>query len=72
MYMKPNPKDMIEELKKRKALCQRVMEIINKAIQQSLQPQEVWIQEKERTEKAIKEIDKSLDIFQKLAKRMGE
>jgi len=72
MYMKPNPKDMIEELKKRKALCQRVMEIINKAIQQSLQPQEVWIQEKETTEKAIKEIDKSLDIFQKLAKRIGE
>ena len=54
---------------KEKALCEHELEIINKAIQKSLQPQKVWLQEKERVETRIKEIDESLDIFKSILKK---
>ena len=63
-------KDMIDLREKEKALCEHELEIINKAIQESLQPQTVWLQEKEIVETKIKEIDKRLDILNKILEHM--
>lgn len=60
-------KEVIERRKKEKAQCEHELEICNEAIQQSLEPQVVWIQEKERYERRIKEIDEVLGIFEKFA-----
>lgn len=71
MYIKPSPKEWIDRLQKRKAQCKQDVEIIKKAIQEKLQPQSVWLQEKKKIEKRIKDIDESLDIFKNLLKKYG-
>jgi len=62
-------KHIIEHLKTEKTQCEQSFKIIEQAIQESLQPQSVWIQEKNKTEERIKEIDRSLKIFENLLKK---
>lgn len=64
-------KDIVERRKKEKALCEHELKICKEAIKESLEPQVVWIQEKERYERRIKEIDEVLGIFEKFA-RLGQ
>jgi len=66
---KSSIKHIIEHLKTEKAQCEEVVEISEGAIQESLQPQSVWLQEKEKAEKRIREIDKGLKIFENLLKK---
>jgi len=63
---KSSVKHIIEHLKREKAECEEVVDVSEEALQKSLQPQSVWLQEKEKAEKRIKEIDRSLKIYKNL------
>ena len=58
---------MVERRKKEKAMCEHELEICKQAIKENLEPQVVWVQEKERYERRIKELDEVLAVFEKFA-----
>lgn len=67
--IKSSIKHIIEHLKREKAECEEVVDVSEDALQKSLQPELVWSQDKEKAEKRIKEIDRSLKIFENLLKK---
>ena len=58
-------KEFIAMLEKERALCKETLSICEEAIEQSLEPRSVWLQEKEKFEKRINEIDGSLEVLKK-------
>ena len=58
-------KEFVGELKKERVLCKKILSICEEALKESLEPRSVWLQEKERYEKRINEIDRSLEVFKK-------
>jgi hypothetical protein len=58
-------RELVDMLKKEKAQCEETLTICKKAIKESLSHRSVWLQEKERMEKRIKEINRSLERLEK-------
>lgn len=65
MVYKSGIKDIIDILKKERAQCEQVLRICEEAIKKSLRPQSVWLQEKEKVETRMEDIDRSLALFKK-------
>jgi len=58
-------KEFVGMLEKERALCKETLSICREAIEESLEPRSVWLQEKEKIKKRINEIDRSLEVLKK-------
>lgn len=63
-------REIVDELKKQKATCEKWLKTCQEAIEEPLEPRLVWLQEKERFEKMIRDIGKSLENFSNLLERL--
>lgn len=63
---------LIASLEKRKAETQKTYEICKEAREKELSPREYWLQEKEKAEKNLEEISRSLKLWKDFLKKHSD